>query len=140
MQAQETYLYGQCVAKHFLFSQLSTITQWYFVSCAYKFGCDEYLSFISFTRSDNTLDKIFTTMSINDKVKVLWKTNCEWRDKPHWPKRKEIKLREGETEGELLSLNPGDAVKIKFGSRWYDAEIAESWTPKSKKGSYCYIL
>lgn len=28
-------------------------------------------------------------MSVNDKVKVLWKTNCHWRDHPHWPKRRD---------------------------------------------------
>ena len=79
-------------------------------------------------------------MSLNDKVQVLWKTNCEWRDKPHWPKRREIKLREGETEGLLLPLNQGELVKIKFGSRWYDAEIVDAWTPKSKKGIYLRLL
>jgi len=35
-------------------------------------------------------------MSVNDKVKVIWKTNCQWKDHPHWPKRKEIKLVDAE--------------------------------------------
>lgn len=29
-----------------------------------------------------------SSMLLNDKVKVSWKTNCQWRDKPRWPKRK----------------------------------------------------
>jgi len=70
-------------------------------------------------------------MSLDDKVKVLWKTNCQWRDKPHWPKRKEIKLPQGDS---TMPLKTGDHVKIKFGSRWYDAEVAEDWQPKSKRG------
>lgn len=74
-------------------------------------------------------------MSINDKVKIIWKRNCQWNDKPHWPKRKDIKLPEGETETPM-ALNPGDAVKVKFGGRWYNAEVVESWKPKSKKGEY----
>ena len=73
-------------------------------------------------------------MSINDKIKVLWKTSCEWRGKPHFPKRRDFQLREGESEGSLLPLNLGDAAKIKFGSRWYNVEVAESWSPKPRKG------
>ena len=73
-------------------------------------------------------------MSLNDKVKVLWKANCQWQNRLHWPKRKAIKLRDGETEVDLLPLKLGDMVKIKFGTRWYDAEVAENWKPKIKKG------
>ena len=77
-------------------------------------------------------------MSINDKVKVIWKTNCRWRDHAHWPKRKEIKLNDDDfgDEKELLSLKPGDPVKVKFGGRWYVAEVDDNWEPKSKKGKY----
>lgn len=75
-------------------------------------------------------------MSINDKVKVLWKTNCARRDRPHWPKRKEIMLpqRELEENSSTTPLKIGDLVKIKFGSRWYDAKVAENWELKTKKG------
>lgn len=56
-------------------------------------------------------------MSLNDKVKVIWKTNCQWRDRPHWPKRRDLKLNENDGNGkELSALKPGDAVKMKFGS------------------------
>lgn len=78
-------------------------------------------------------------MSVNDKVKVLWKTKCHWRDRPHWPKRKEMKLAGDDAgeEKELSSLKPGDLVKVKFCSRWYDAEVCEPWEPRqSKKGKY----
>ena len=79
-------------------------------------------------------------MSINDKVKVVWKTNCQWRDRPHWPKRRDLKLTGKDQlndEQEFSALNPGDAVKMKFGSRWYDAEVCEKWEPKqTKRGKY----
>ena len=76
-------------------------------------------------------------MSLNDKVKVLWKTNCQWRDRPHWPKRKEIKLLHRDTdETSTVPLKIGDRVKVKFGSRRYNAEAAENWEPKSKKGKF----
>lgn len=75
-------------------------------------------------------------MLLNDKVKVSWKTNCQWRDKPRWPKRKEIKLPQGEIgETSTMPLKTGDRVKIKFGSHWYHAEVAEDWQAKSKKVS-----
>ena len=77
-------------------------------------------------------------MSVNDKVKVIWKTNCQWKDRPHWPKRKEIKLVDAGTEENVYPpLKSGDKVKVKFGSRWYNAEVVESWDPKAKKGK-CY--
>jgi len=83
-------------------------------------------------------------MSVNDKVKVIWKTKCQWNDRPHWPKRREIKLTNEDlaSEGkELPALKPGDAVKVKFGSRWYHAEVSEHWIPRqSKKGNYLFQL
>ena len=51
-------------------------------------------------------------MSMNDKVKIVWKTSCQWKNRPHWPKRKDIKLPEGETQTPV-PLKPGDAVKVK---------------------------
>ena len=95
--------------------------------------------FYSVNHSINTLVLsilILVIMSLNDKVKVLWKTKCAWRDHAHWPKRREIKFLN--QEDALLPLKPGDAVKIKFGSRWYDAEVAEHWKPKSKKGTHLH--
>ena len=75
-------------------------------------------------------------MSVKDKVKIIWKTSCQWQDRAHWPKRKDIKLRDGDT-GTSTPLKPGDAVKIKFGSRWYDGEMVEAWEPRGKRGLYC---
>jgi hypothetical protein len=66
-------------------------------------------------------------MSINDEVKIIWKTKCAWRDCPHWSKRKELKLIGAEDKATILPLKVGDAVKVKFGSRWYNAEVAEQW-------------
>ena len=47
-------------------------------------------------------------MSVNDKVKVIWKTTCQWRDHAHWPKRPDIKL-PGSGTGTLDPLTRGDA-------------------------------
>ena len=88
----------------------------------------------------NQINSVTTSsMSVNDKVKVLWKTNCQWRDRPHWPKRKEIKVNSDDEGKELSSLKPGDAVRVKFGSRWYNAEVCESWKPKQSKKGKIYL-
>ena len=42
-------------------------------------------------------------MSLNDKVKVIWKTNCQWRDQPHWPKRRDLKLNENDGNGKEVT-------------------------------------
>ena len=75
-------------------------------------------------------------MSKNDKLKVIWKTNCKWRDIEHSARRKEIKLTDvniGKEEFATLPINVGDPMKIKFGSRWYDGEAAEYWEPKTRE-------
>lgn len=42
-----------------------------------------------------------------------------------------------EGKSELSSLKPGDAVRVKFGSQWYNAEVCKHWDPKeSKRGKY----
>lgn len=75
-------------------------------------------------------------MSVNDKVRVIWKTNCKWCDHAHFQKRKEIKANDNDLDGkELPSLKPGDAVKVKFNGRWYNAKVDAKWEPKSKKGN-----
>ena len=78
-------------------------------------------------------------MSINDEMMVIWKTNCKWRDCEHIVKRKDIKALNVNTDDKdklmTLPLKSGDLVKVKFGSRWYDAEIVEDW-PVSKQGNY----
>jgi len=51
---------------------------------------------------------VIATMSVNDKVKIIWKTSCQWQDRAHWPKRKDIKLRDGDTETST-PLKAGDA-------------------------------
>ena len=71
-------------------------------------------------------------MSVNKKVKVFWKTSDEWRDHPHWPKRKDIRASGDNTET-LVPPKQGDPVKIKFGARWYDAEVVEAWQPRTTK-------
>lgn len=79
-------------------------------------------------------------MSVNDKVQVIWKTNCQWKDRPHFPKRREINLdnSDGE-ENSYTSLKNVHKVKVKFRSCWYEAEVAEKWSPKSKKGGHYFV-
>jgi len=79
-------------------------------------------------------------MSVNDKVQVIWKTNCQWKDHPHWPKRKDIKLMDSDSsESSYPALKNGDKVKVKFGSRWYNAEMVENWEPKAKKSKSFFV-
>ena len=42
-------------------------------------------------------------------------------------------------ENSYASLKKGDKVKVTFGSRWYDAEVAETCNPKSKKGEHYFV-
>lgn len=77
-------------------------------------------------------------MFVNDKVKVIWKINCQWKDRFYWLKRKEIKLVDvGIEENVYFFFKSGDKVKVKFGFRWYNVEVVESWDFKVKKGK-CY--
>lgn len=55
-------------------------------------------------------------------------------------REKKIKLVDAENEGNVYPpLKKGDKVKVKFGSRWYNAEVLKSRDPKAKKGK-CYIF
>jgi len=71
------------------------------------------VSYVNFITQTYDQFSVIGTMSVNDKVKIIRKTSCQWQDCAHWRKRKDIKLRDGDT-GTLTSLKPGDAVKIKF--------------------------
>lgn len=76
-------------------------------------------------------------MFVNNKVKVLWKINCQWRDRLRWFKRKEIKVNFDDDGKELFFLKSGDVVRVKFGLRWYDVEVCEGWEfIQLKKGKY----
>ena len=76
-------------------------------------------------------------MSINDKVNVIWKTNCKWRDCEHLAKRKEIKptnVNVGKDE-ELatLPIKVGDPIRVKFASRRYDAKQQKSVNQRRRR-------
>ena len=141
MRSEGNYLRGNDDAMYFLFSRVVKFGQWYLVFCAYKsLDAADCFHLILDSHVNTSLFRsrsVWQIMSINERIKVLWKTSCEWRDKPHFPKRRDFQLREGELEGSLLPLNVGDAAKIKFGSRWYNVEVAESWSPKSRRGMCC---
>ena len=57
-------------------------------------------------------------MAQREEIRIIWKTNCKWRDTDYVVERKDIKPVGG-------PLRPGDAVKVKYGARWYNAEIVE---------------
>jgi sRNA-binding protein len=73
-------------------------------------------------------------MSVNDEIKIMWKTACKWRDTEDFAKRKNIRPRNTNSKEsfDTVPLKGGDAVKIRFGRKWYDAEVLESWSPVSK--------
>ena len=64
-------------------------------------------------------------MSINDELKVVWKTKCRWRDQGHLAKRKDLKPKgvNAEVDFAMLPLKPGDDVRIRFGKQWYDGDM-----------------
>ena len=49
---------------------------------------------------------------------------------PSFSEEKRIKLSNSDGENSYASLKNGDKVKVKFGSRWYDAEVAEKMEPQ----------
>ena len=76
-------------------------------------------------------------MASSDEIEVLWKTKCEWHDTPHTFKRKEIKPKDmklAPKEAQTVSLHKGQAVRVKFGHKWWDAEMTEDWEPSNKRG------
>ena len=64
-------------------------------------------------------------MSINDELKVVWKTKCRWRDQGHLAKRKDLKPKgvNAKVDFAMLPLKPGDDVRIRFGKQWYDGDM-----------------
>ena len=72
-------------------------------------------------------------MSVNNKVKVLWKTNCQWRDRPHWPKRKEIKANSADNGKELSSLKPGNAVRVNLAHDFTIPKCVRAGNPDSQR-------
>ena len=61
-------------------------------------------------------------MSVNDDVRIVWKTKCKWRDHEDLAKRKDIRPKGLSVKHDFakLPLQPGDPVKILFGKTWYD--------------------
>lgn len=80
-------------------------------------------------------------MSENDMVQIIWKTKDRWRDTEHWTKRRDIKpVNHGCSSKDYyksMCLKASDEIKVKFGSRWYNAECAQEWsTDVLGKGNY----
>ena len=70
-------------------------------------------------------------MSVDDEVRVVWKTKCKWRDHEHVAKRQDVRPNGISVKENFstLPLKPGDAIKIRFGNKWYHGEMLESWNP-----------
>ena len=80
-------------------------------------------------------------MSVNDDVKIVWKTKCKWRGHKDLAKRKGIRPKVISVKSDFAKhpLQTGDPVKILFGKKWYDGETHEKWTFETDKGSQSII-
>ena len=67
------------------------------------------------------------------EVKILWKTTCRLKNTEHLAKKK-IRPKNTSSNKNLIRFlsKKEDAVKIRFGQKWYDGEILESWNPEWK--------
>lgn len=73
MRSEGNYLLGNNVVM-FFFSQLVIAGQWHLVFRTYKFGRGRFFFIARFACEHHYLDLCFAKiMSINDKIKVLWK-------------------------------------------------------------------
>lgn len=64
-------------------------------------------------------------MAQSGEIRIIWKTTCKWRDTDYIVTRKDIRPISGKGNTASIEYKEGDAVKVKWGSRWYDAEIVE---------------
>ena len=61
------------------------------------------------------------------EIRIIWKTDCKWRDTDYFVHRHEIKPSD-------VELKAGDRVKVKYGKRWYNAEVVETSGIINKEG------
>jgi hypothetical protein len=64
------------------------------------------------------------SMAQSEDIRIIWKTNCKWRDTDYYVNQEDVRPI-GSCKDKIKE---GDAVKMKYGSRWYNAEIVEITT------------
>ena len=62
------------------------------------------------------------TMSVNDKIAIIWLTEDDWKGKQHSTKRKLI------DPGSPEPLVSGQRVCIKFNCQWFPALVVTPWS------------
>ena len=139
MRSKGNYLLGNDVAMYFwfLWHVHVAVGQWYLVLRAYKFVCGRFFSLLDTHTNITTLISVLQKLCLSTiKSRFSGKLSVSGGTNLTFPKRRDFQLHEGELKGSLLLLTLGDAAKIRFGSRWHNVEVAESWSPKPRKGMY----
>ena len=62
-------------------------------------------------------------MAQSGKIRIIWKTTCKWRNTDYIVKRKDVRPMGSKGHTASIEYKEGNAVKVKWGSRWYDAEL-----------------
>lgn len=77
----------------------------------------------------------------SDCIGIIWKTTCKRRDTDYFVKRKDVKPVNlaNNDDWTTVPLKEGDAVKVKYASRWYNPEIVEFVNDEKNEGLFCYI-
>lgn len=70
----------------------------------------------------------------NGEFRIIWKTNCKWKDTDYVVNRGDIKPINCSTNDDLttLKISEGDRVRVKYGGRWYNAEVVEVGEDKNE--------
>ena len=62
-------------------------------------------------------------MAQSGKIRIIWKTTCKWRNTDYIVTRKHVRPMGSKGDTASIEYKEVDAVKVKWVSRWYDAEI-----------------
>ena len=70
----------------------------------------------------------------SDEFRIIWKTNCKWRDTDYIVKACDIRWPSSTTtDKRKISYTVGDSVNVKYGPKWYNAEIVETGSKTDKE-------
>lgn len=71
-------------------------------------------------------------MEQSGDIRIIWKTQCKWRDTDYLVKQEDVRPIGSSKDN---SIKEGDAVTVKYGKRWYNAEIVEIRGTTRNEGS-----
>ena len=67
-------------------------------------------------------------MTQTEEIRIIRKTNCKWRDTNYIVDRNDARaIGKKELESSTSELKVKDAVKVKYGSHWYNDEMTTDY-------------